>query len=94
MLFIIKFRKNFKEKNFNFIENENENEDNLGSKNINDKINENQNDKNYLNELRIKYLNLLADFNKLKIEDQVYQNIEFEMNKDIKDEDDFIEIGI
>ena len=39
-------------------------------------------------------MDLLSSYNKLKIEDQVYQNIEIEMNKDIKDEDISFEIGI
>jgi hypothetical protein len=72
-----KLRENFKEKNFIFLENEDS-----GSKHI--KIHENE-DK-YLNELRIKYFDLLCNHNKLKIEDQVYQNIEMEMNKNLKDE--------
>ena len=68
----------------NFLENE-ESE----SKNV--KLDENE--EKYLNELKIKYFELLSNYNKLKIEEQVIQNMEVEMNKNFKGEDDSIEIG-
>lgn len=40
----------------------------------------------------MKYFELVANYNELKIEDQIYQNIEMEINKDLQEQNESVEL--